>query len=67
LAPGAQSSIPGAALAQGPDDIALVYPAAGGALLPGQATLQGRLQQGRFKDAVTGQAARFVITEARAV
>jgi hypothetical protein len=50
-----------------PEGLTLVYPADPASLRPGPATLEGRLRRGRFKDEVTGHAARAVLTEARLV
>jgi hypothetical protein len=56
-----------AAFAEWSDELTLVYPADARALGAGKVTLQGRLHRGRFKDGVTGHAARAVLTEARLV
>lgn len=52
---------------QWPEGLTLVYPADAAAIRPGPATLEGRLHRGRYRDNVTGHAARAVLTEARPV
>ena len=68
LGPHAAVSDPAAAdYSQWPDDLMMVFPADRAAMRPGKATIEGRFYRGRFKDAVTGHAARAVLTEARLV
>lgn len=68
LGPHADISDPrAAAFVDWPEGLTLVYPADAAALRTGPVTLQGRLHRGRFKDDVTGHAARVVLTEARPV
>jgi hypothetical protein len=56
-----------AEFAHWPEELTLVFPADQTAMRAGKATLQGRLHRGRFRDGVTGHAARAVLTEARLV
>jgi hypothetical protein len=68
LGPHADIGDPRAAdFAQWPDELTLVFPADKTALRAGKATLEGRLHRGRYRDIVTGHAARAVLTEARFV
>lgn len=68
LGPHADIGDPRAAeFSQWPDELTLVFPADQATLRPGKATLAGRLYRGRFRDAVTGHAARAVLTGARLV
>lgn len=52
---------------QWPEGLTLVFPKDASAFRAGPVTLEGRLQRGRFRDGVTGHAARAVLTDARAV